>query len=356
MHAALIEFYPSHDECLYSQIRFLKAGGYTVHLICDAKLQSRTQDLDLVDDFLYLPFGAGEWADFRQLLKIRRYLMDQKIQVAVLNTARGSRIRNLLLLPSRRTQFIGIGHIANKIFSGFTSRLIRSKVKKYFVLNDYILPQLPRRQGIRVSSMYPIFFPPFKHIALNKPADEFWVCIPGGIEFARKDYNALVEDLLAHSPDPRIRFVLLGKSNLNRQENREFVQRLKARALDQHFIWFEDYVDGDIFFSYLQDSDLILPLIHPQKPRYAEYITYKISGAFNLAFGFQIPMLCERTFSGLEDFDTSSFFYAEGDLIPTLNSLLDRTQEIQMKREAIRNCPKFQFSRQRDNYLRLISA
>lgn len=356
MHAALIELYPSHTECLYSQIRFLKTGGYTVHVICNAELLSRTQDLDLVDHFLYIPFGAGDWADFRQLLRIRRYLLGWNIAVAILNTARGSRIRNLLLLPNRHTQFIGIGHIANKIFTGFTSRLIRLKVKKYFVLNDYILPHLPRDDNIQVSSMYPVFFPPFKGTGLKKPAGEFWVCIPGAMDLARRDYDALFRNMLRHRPDPRIKFILLGRSNLKRQENQEFIRKLNVHKMDKRFVWFEDYVDRETFFSYLQNSDLILPLIHPRMPRGGEYVTYKISGAFNLAFGLQIPMLCERSFSDFPDFDSSSFFYAEDELVRVLNGLLDRGRELEEKREAMRGYEKFQFGQQQENYIRFITA
>jgi len=356
MHAALIELYSSHDECLYSQARFLKAGGYTVHLLCNAELGSRVQDIDIVDHSLFVPFGAGNWTDFRQLLKIRRYLLDQNISVAILNTARGSRIRNLLLLPNPHTQFIGIGHIANKIFSGFTSRLIRAKVKKYFVLNEYILPQLPKDDSIQVQAMYPIFYPPYKTSSVKKPNEEFWVCIPGGIELARKDYDALLDNILRNKLDSRIKFILLGRSNLARSENQNFIETLKKHSLDRHFVWFEDYVERDEFFSYLNNCDLVLPLIHPQKPPYAEYITYKISGAFNLAFGLQIPMLCERSFEALGDFAVSSFFYEEDELAQTLNGLLDRGDELRIIRDSIRSYEKFQFDYQQERYVSFIEG
>jgi len=356
MQVALIELYTSHDECLYSQIRFLKESGYTVHVICNVELRPRVADLDLVDNFYYLHFGAGTWSDFHELLRLRRYLITNNVKIAVLNTARGSRIRNLLLLPHHHSQFVGIGHIANKIFSGFTSRLISLKVKKYFVLNDYILPQLPGRKNIRVTSFYNIYFPPFTTVPLNKPADAFWICIPGGIEFERKDYDSLLLQLSDVRLDPRIKFILLGKSNATRRENQVFMQKINKKGLTDRFILFTDYVKHDEHFSYLAKTDLILPLIHPRKKRYDEYIKYKISGAFNLAFGFQIPMLCEETFRGFDDFVASSFFYTEDQLVTELNSLVYRDEEIKQKSNEIKKYPKFQFDYQKNKYIEFICS
>ena len=120
-----------------------------------------------------------------------------------------------------------------------------------------------------------------------------------------------------------------------------------------HFL---EFVDRDHFFSYLQNSQLILPLIHPKKARYAEYITYKISGAFNLAFGLRIPMLCEHSFNSFEDFKISSFFYAEDELVTVLNDMLSRKGELTEKSAAIQNCAKFQFDYQQKKYVSFIAS
>lgn len=356
MHAALIELYPSHDECLYSQIRFLKDSGYTVHVICITELKSRIQDTNDVDHFHFLQYGKGRWSNLVELIKIRRYLIKNNIKIAVFNTTHGSRIRNLLLISHKHIRFVGIAHIATKIYTGFTSKLIRLKVKQYFVLNDYILPHLPRIKGVKVSSFYPIFFPSYTPQDINKSPDEFWVCIPGGMEFKRKDCWALLRGLSRCKLDPRIRFILLGRTNRNNEEVKEFINQLQDHNLDKHFVMFDEYVSRDTFYSYLSNSDIILPLIHPDKKIYAQYIKYKISGTFNLSFGFKIPMLCEKSFGKIEDFKISSIFYEENKLIEEINSLIERSSEINQKKEAILINPKFEFEHQKARYINFITS
>jgi hypothetical protein len=356
MHAALIELYPSHDECLYSQVRFLKDSGYTVHVICITELKSRIHDINDVDYFYFLQYGKGRWSNLVELFKVRQYLIKNNIKIAVFNTSHGSRIRNLLLMPHKHIRFVGIAHIATKIYTGFTSKLIRLKIKQYFVLNDYILPHLPRIKGVKVSSFYPIFFPPFVAQDTNKSPGEFWVCIPGGMEFKRKDCWALLQGLIRCKLDPRIQFILLGRTNRNNKEIKEFIKKLKDHNLDKHFVMFNEYVSRDTFYSYLNNSDIILPLIHPDKELYGQYIKYKISGTFNLSFGFKIPMLCEKSFSKIEDFKVSSIFYEENRLIEEINSLVERSTELKKKRDAILKNPKFEFEYQKARYINFITS
>jgi hypothetical protein len=60
---------------------------------------------------------------------------------------------------------------------------------------------------------------------------------------------------------------------------------------------------------YIQNSDFLCPIIHPNTPSAEEYISNQISGMFNLAYSYQIPLLIHSTYNSIEDLQKSSFFY-----------------------------------------------
>ena len=51
---ALVEMGGSHDECLYAQIRYLKADGHHVTLICNSSLKSNVEYFDGLDAVHYI--------------------------------------------------------------------------------------------------------------------------------------------------------------------------------------------------------------------------------------------------------------------------------------------------------------
>ena len=135
---------------------------------------------------------------------------------------------------------------------------------------------------------------------------------------------------------PAIKIIFLGKWNTGKYPD-------IARLLEETGVWknqivmFEEFIDNSVFHSYLRQSDLILPLMHPSVNNLlsAYYRDHRISGSFNLSFAYKIPMLIEQSMMQFDDFRDCSFFYKAEDLIDVINSFVQRKQELQVLRGAM---------------------
>lgn len=301
MNAAIIELGDSHDECIFAQVRFLKEYGYTVHLICTSNLKKQVSRFADVDHFVFFDFdNAGSVKSFYKLIQIRNYLIKNKVTQVIFNTAERNLVRTLTLLPfPSNINFSGIIHNGHKLLKSSSQWIISRKIKKYFVLNDYILPHLINTNGIAVESFYPIFFPELAYASLPKQSDELWVCIPGQVDFNRRDYKGLLSTLKQLQSASKIKFIVLGRDQSPNKRLREMVEEAD---LQHSFILFDSFIPNSVFHSYLQQSDIILPLLHPGMPKFEQYQRYKITGSINLAFAYKKPLLCEESFTHIPDF------------------------------------------------------
>ncbi|MER2996844.1 hypothetical protein [Pontibacter populi] len=350
MIAALIELGGSHDECLYSQVRFLREKGYRVHMICTANLKQQVSGFDGVDEFLFFDFkGVSKLKSMAYLLQIRKHILKNNIAQVIFNTAEGNLVRNLTLLPfPKRVQFSGIIHNSYKLLKSSSQRIISRKIKKYFVLNDYILKHVHSNSKIAVEAFYPIFFPHFKTIDIPKADGELWVCIPGQIAFKRRDYEGFLNALIQHPPKPGIKYIVLGREN---DPDRKFSDMVTAAGLQDHFVLFDKFIPNELFHSYLLQSDIILPLLHPALPKFEQYKKYKITGALNLAFSYRKPLLCKDQFQHVPDLQENALFYDLEHLGETLNRLPELLPTIVPQ---LYQNPKWEFKMQQQRYINFI--
>lgn len=353
LKAALIEIDGSHDECLYSQLLFLKQGGYTTTLICNEKLRSQVMEFDAADEKLFFPLdNQSKWQELKDLWRIRQYIVRHNITTVIFNSAHASRVKYLtqMLFP-RRFRFYGTLHGINKLKGSFTQKMISRKVKKYFVLNDYLLQnlgQLPHR-GLQFSSYYPIFFPAFAGKPLvEKPANEYWIAIPGQVEYKRRDYETLVRAFAQLKDKTGYKFLLLGKSEHRHGNGPELRALIDELGVADYFVFWKDFLDNASFHAYLEQCDVMMPLIHPGNDGFRKYLVYQITGMYNLAFAYRKPMLMLEDFSAYEDFKENAVFY-------TLDSLPEVLQHAREKIAAIApqmyRQPKWSFDWQAKNYL-----
>ncbi len=92
-------------------------------------------------------------------------------------------------------------------------------------------------------------------------------------------------------------------------------------------------VDYPIMFEHLKNSDFILPLLDPDWHK--QYLTDKVSGTFELIYGFQKPCIIHKLFADAFDFDdTCSLVYEQNDefadkMIEAINLDGDKYLEMQ---------------------------
>jgi hypothetical protein len=117
-------------------------------------------------------------------------------------------------------------------------------------------------------------------------------------------------------------------------------------------VTFDNFVPHDLFRSYLEKSDVIMPLIHPSKKEFRQFKGLKISGSFNLAFAHKKPLLCDKEFEEYEDFRENSFFYSNSQMVDVTNRLAEDSSLI--KNKILYKNPKWDFEFQRKKYVEFI--
>lgn len=356
-NAAVIELSGGHVECIYSQLLFLQHGGYTIHLVCSEELRAQVCAFKPVDHFAFFSPGEHFVAHWKCVLAIRRYLIAHRITSVIFNTGGGNHTRDICIATPPGVTLAGIVHHTHKLTGSFTQFLISLRMKKGFVLNDYLLDGIPAMRRRRFASTYLLFREPVEEERLIKNPNELWIAIPGEVDFRRRDYEGLIRELKSGDPlSSSLRFIVLGSCNRDHGDGRALQELLMGSGLEQNFILFDSFVERATFFGYVRQCDAFLPLIHPVTDFFGFYKNHQISGTYNLAFGFAKPLLMHEALRGPDDFEVSAFFYTEATLVPLLNRLAAQPEECAALAARIRSHPKFSLAHQCDHYLRFLGG
>ena len=346
MKIALIELGGSHDECLYSHIKIIKSTADTdLTLICSESLKENVKLYDSVDNkwFVSLRSGLKQWID---IYRLWRRCKKEQFDKIVLNTAQGKTISRFLRFPfGAKTKFYGILHDTKKIGSSHSQKIISRKVKRYFILNEYLAQNIKNehKHDLKFAVFYPIFFPTYPQIPVDKKDDELWVCIPGQVELKRRDYKSLFDSIATHGIKKNVKILLLGKYGHAHGDGEYVLGKINDLSVSDHFLVWKTFIPVDTFHVMVQHSDFILPLIHEESDSGNLYKT-QISGAYNLAVAYRKPLLMEKhVIDTLADYECIA--YQKDDIMKTINSLEKSTPAELYTHE------KWSFDFQKANYL-----
>ncbi len=349
---ALIELGGSHDECLYSQVLFLKKYGLRIHVILFEDHLRHIDAFPEVDTWQSYKNPGGWLAEWILAFRLLTYLKRQGISKAVLNTAEGNLIRKLSLVAGRHTEFTGIIHLSSKLWTSRSQKIISRKISKYFVLADFIKDKLEKADsGVSIESFYPIYFPVEKAAEVLQD-QSYQICVPGGVDFARRDYQSLLDEMLSAEVPSGVKFVLLGRTS--NKDGQELKARIRERELEEQFTLFDGFIPHEKFYEQLKKAWLVLPLITPRCKDYADYMDYKITGSFNLAYGFRLPMLQHESFAGTRIYRETSVFYRDGGLLEIVNQCMKDPARLNTVRERISGLAEFRFDVQAEKYIHFI--
>ncbi|MDR0692457.1 MAG: hypothetical protein LBF69_05410 [Prevotellaceae bacterium] len=355
--AVIIELGGSHAECIHAQIHYLTIAGYQVHLICDEVVWSQIEEKQRLAGVQIHQSRRNILQRILTAVKIHRYLRKYEICVMVVNTIEVSAINDMCCLPlPRKLKCVGLLHNARKLLTGRSLRfIVGKKVKKFFVLGEYIRKNFQPQTKYNLAVFYPIYFPTFAPVPVRKSTCEIWITIPGVVDPSRRDYTSLLQGIKEKGLCPTIKIIFLGKWDTNKNPD-------IARLLEEAGVWknqivvFKEFVNNPVFHSYVYQSDLIVPLLHPfaDNPLSIFYGDHRISGSFNLSFAYKIPMLIEQSMMQYDDFRDCSFFYKAEDLVDVINSFVHRKQELQRIRDAMRHNERWNEENILRQYLRFI--
>lgn len=309
---ALIEFGNSHDEVVYPQYLFLKeSSDFEPVLFFSEALKNRL--FGYPEEELHFISAEPRARDFRNLHRTLRRLGIKKV---VINTASGKKVRNFLWSSaSLNFECYGVLHNLRKLEKSTTQSLISLRLKNYFLLADYLKEKAQLLKPKLAFESFKALCLPAPSISANsqKPADETWIVVPGQVEYKRRDYLSLLESLEDIELDPRLRFILLGKSKHSHGNGPELKREIHQRKLEKHFIMWDDFVPNDEFQTYLAQADFVLPLIHQGHESAALY-SKQISGAWNMAFAYRVPLLMDAYWSAFPEFKGAAQFYQAHEL------------------------------------------
>lgn len=355
--AALIELGGSHSETLYSQLLFLKHGGYHTTLIVDERVYKQVVTHDHVDVLINAPMLTPLPQRIKTLWGIRSYIIKNSIDTVIFNTAGGPLVRMLTMMPyPARVRFAGTLHSLHKLKGSVTQKLISRRIKKYFLLDRHLKDKAKEysRRGLSFESYYAMFYMPFPdQPAIHKPMGETWIAIPGVVEYVRKDYKSLAE-ALAKLPEPLpLKFLLLGSSFHKSGDGADFTSLIERLNVKNYFKFWEGFVSNEEFHAYGKVSDAVMPLIHPKDGERNVYIDYQISGAWNLAFAYKKPLLLAAPFKQVKDLNRYGVFYDVDKLAELLKSLPELLARLDT---GLYEDEPWQFEYQANNYLKFIEA
>ena len=316
---ALIEVGGSHDECLLTQMYALKSRGCSIVMICTQEIRERNPQFEnYIDEFYIVSFRGGKFRRYSEMRRSLKFMEKKGATHAVLNTAQGDLIRNLCIQALFSSiEFIGIIHTTRKLKGSFTQKVINRKVKKYFLLSEYLLSTVEAPRNTKLDYFYPIRF---EGQEFEKEENQHLeITVIGGVENRRKDLDGFCEMIQGISED--VNFTFLGKSDPASEDVQQLEKRLEELNIRNRVQLFDSFVDQNEFLEQLQKTDVILPLIHPDTPSADQYFKNQIAGAMSVSFAFKIPMLLHNAYAHIEEMSPASFYYTQNKFVDALKSL-----------------------------------
>jgi hypothetical protein len=348
---ALVELGGSHTECMHLQIKALKESGYNVFIICNSSLFDDFPDKHLFDGYQLHQIEHSIKSQIKCILKTRQFFKRNRITSAVFNTSEINIVRNLLLFPLPAvTNYVGIVHNGKYLESSTSCKIVSRRVRKYFVLSRTIRDCLNIKLNVKVDAFYPIYFPEYPKADLpDKKSGELWITVPGSISPDRKELDSLLTSIENTALDKSVHLILLGK--IHGDKYPELAGRISSLSKSNNIVMFDSRVPDDIFSSYMNLSDIVMPLIHADT-----YGNCRISGSYNLAYGYKIPLYMEQKLSHFPDFKNIALFYDQSQNIAAqINTLAGNREELSKCRENLLSHPIYNTAAQCKHYIDLIT-
>ncbi|MDC6384481.1 hypothetical protein D2V93_05815 [Flagellimonas taeanensis] len=351
---ALVEFNSYHDECLYSQIKFLTDSGHTVTLVISEQIHERASEYVRLAEEVIIFQRSSQKNLFKRIaftLGLSRFFRKKMMETLIFNTA-SSRLEVILLshLLKRKTKLFGILHNLKKVNHSFSQKLINKAIKKFFVLNDFLLDSVKLEDSsLKLGAFYPIFFPAYDSTAPAKPKEETWISIPGKLDFGRRDYFLVAKALEKTQAKSNLKILILGSTNVNDPKSQEFLDHIKTHDLQDNFITFDAFLDNDTFHDYIKKSDYILIPLDSVGDNYAKY---KIMGCYNQAFGYKKTLISPIGLEHIPDMESHSIFFNGADGLSEIFAKMSNGKSD--KKEYVSK--KWDFAEQKNSYITFLES
>lgn len=345
-----VEFGTAHEDCFYSHFKVLERD-YNLHIILNEKLSHLLPKT--ISYASVTSVKVKDRASISVAWEVRKKIKAISPEQVIFNTAQGNVVRDLCLLMPRGIRLAGTHHNADKLLTSSSQKLINWHLKKYLLLGNFIQKTLQDKihSELKFEVFYPCYYEKIPVTPLPKTKD-LLVAIPGVIEQSRRDYFGFLDIIKRATLPHGVHFVLLG--NGSREDGPRFYQEIQKAGLEDRFTFFNQYVSAEEMQRQLEACDVILPILHPGVEYFDLYKEYKISGSYNLAYGYVKPLLMHEELGRTEEFKDYCLSYSIEGLPGLLGEIHNNPQLLDKPKENIKKSPRFDFEKQRERYLTFI--
>jgi hypothetical protein len=158
--------------------------------------------------------------------------------------------------------------------------------------------------------------------------------------------------MLSTEVPSEVKFVLLGRTR--NKDGKELRARIQELGLKPHFTLFDGFIPHRQFYEEIQKAWIVLPLVTPHCRDYHDYMEHKITGSFNLAYGFRHPMLLHDSFARTQIYRETSLFYGEAKLLGTIRQCLEDPTPLNALKESMAEKTDFHLDYQAEKYISYI--
>lgn len=341
----IIESHNFHEEVIIPQIEFLKNSEYDTHIFINEKIKDK--NIEINNSVVNYIKTSNKLVKIFSIIDIVKYIYIKKIDIVIYNSLEDRYIKILNMLVLSKIKKIAIVHNVNNFLEN------KMDLKHFFVLSDNVLMYCKKNfNNYSFASFYPLIFNQNKeNTKLRKSNDILNICIPGKIEFTRRDYTGLI-NLVKEKNIENCNFILLG--NIEKEDGPRVLQLIKESNVEGKFTIFKGFIPYPDYFNVIKNSDLIMPLIHPNVKNFNEYHSTKISASFNMAYTFKKPIFMYKSFKDLDEFKNFAIFYDFINFEEIINNTkIDKLNNLQC---ALINEIKFGFDYQKNKYIKFINT
>ncbi len=307
MNVLILELGGSHFENIYALIHLLKLKQCKLYLICNEKLVDLLNNKEQLEHILPVPNEFTIATQLKTIFTIKKYIKERNIDAVIIGTTEVTMIRNLsFFLP--KINITGIVHNAKKLEGSFTiSKIIFRRVKKFLVFGDHVFSHLKPEKKFKVSSFFAIHFPPVSKLLVQKHPGEKWMVLPGIVDGTRRNYTGFFHELEIEDLPATTKIILLGFLNRETQQHIE-TEIKRLNALGKNIVWFNHFLGYDLFHSYIQQADILIPLYKTEGDSF--YADTRVSGTNHLGIAYQLPFLLPESYKN-EDVQPYAVYYKD---------------------------------------------
>jgi hypothetical protein len=313
----IVEAHNFHEEVVKAQLDLIDSK-YELFLALNEDILKKGLQLERENQFIIK--SKNRVMKFITLIELFFWIRSHKFDIIIFNTVEDRFTKLLSAILPEKIKKVGIIHDLDNY------RYYGEHINNFLVLSKKLFENLHKKISTdkNIHYFYPLIYSLKEQLDYtyyaNKEDAKIEICIPGKIEYSRRDYAGLV-GLASKLKNPNIKFILLG--NITKDDGPKIYDMIKKKKLENRFEYFENFIPYDLFFKKIYNSDILFPLLTKKVKNYQKYKESKITAIFNLAYLFKKPLLLPKELAGDSEFKNFAISYEEEYILSVLDNITD---------------------------------